>query len=341
MLIQCKDMPMRHVERLTTDWKFDWKWQILGDASTMRYDICRTRTMHMTSLQILDAIGDDCSVTWHWGDTPYLHRVSHFRSSAQASSFRFRPWKCETQLHRPRTLKGHAKVTTNTTAHKKIQTHTHTYTKISASEPYNFWLYSINRFQLGVQKLFCATVQYSLKELSLLIHLPTLFLLRKLSIPGTSPTIHAMILFNQNHSQNWITLLGLPQVWPIMANPIAIQQLLLFSIIQPRLWGWLGPLDLSSFALHPAAGINRWKAQTAAWPGRRPAGATWENQTLWNPWNSLERWAKKKSPVFQDIQAAAEKIAPNSNMSPKSWGQIWDTQIFFASWPTDPHQQYR
>lgn len=54
-------------------------------------------------------------------------------------------------------------------AHKNIQTHTHT--KISASEPYNFWLYSINRFQLGVQKLFCATVQYSLKELSLLIHL--------------------------------------------------------------------------------------------------------------------------------------------------------------------------
>ena len=319
MLIQCKDMPMRHVERLTTDWKFDWKWQILGDASTMRYDICRTRTMHMTSLQILDAIGDDCSVTWHWGDTPYLHRVSHFRSSAQASSFRFRPWKCETQLHRPRTLKGHAKVTTNTTAHKKIQTHTHTHTQRSVQVSLTISGCTVSTDFSWVSRNYFAP-PFSTPWRSCLCS----FTFPRFFCWGNCPPLE---LHQQSTVWFWSTKttvrIGSPQLLrnaPSLANPIAIQ------IIQHHSaktdWGWLGPLDLSSFALHPAAGINRWKAQTAAWPGRRPAGATGENQTLWNPWNSLERWAKKISPIFQDIQAAAGRFAPNSNMSPKSWGKF-------------------
>ena len=172
----------------------------------MRCDICRTRTMRSsTSLQISANIGrhwlletlivsPDIEATLQI----YLHRVPHFRSSAQASSFRFRPWKW-TQLHR------NTKRDNTHTHTKKKQTLTHTHTQRSVQVNLTISGCTVSTdFSWVSRNYFAPPFSTPCRSCLCSFTFPRNWLRKRVS-PGNLPPLHG-IPYNPTHKcQNWIS----------------------------------------------------------------------------------------------------------------------------------------
>ena len=290
---------MRHVERLKT------VWLKMGKSCWCCCHVMRHQTRTFCTWQVCRWLGRH----WPFGDGPSpdieatLSTQGHFRSSAQASSFCW-PWKCETQLHRPRTFKVSRKLNNNN-KHDSTQKHTYTHIHTQRSVQVSLTISGCTAptdFSWVSRNYFAPPFSTLLKELSLLIYLPTPWTEETTVDPcWTSRTIQGVSLFQPSPQKsevdhpNWCRTVQERMKSILFAHRIKTTNSSVASLgthgytslahpcashTQHHSAKSLGPLDLSSFALHPAAGTNRWRAQTAAWPGAlaQLSGIFWKDE---------------------------------------------------------------